>query len=489
MKDDPFNNLKKEYQDAERTAKSAKDWERYQTAFAKALPEFTKGIINADAAFKGGDVFGGTAAIMDICATASNFIGGLSAAGGPPGAVVGAIFSMVSMILNLFKPKTPSLTEQIENLLRTIQAEGQIDDLRSAKSDWQVFSTAVATAKPEQVPYILSLMNPVEGTSFHLIRHASEWLKNPKNYSQDLWTEILATQCQFYIEVMLTCTLLTQRVCSSCPSGESTVGFREDPAHESMRKVIDQFMVVIKACHPVQLEFLTAIRPLARDKGPVWHIQDSNYKTPGDPRRDVPGGKAPISLGEQMDAITVSTVTPGPTENPFEPPLAVFCLSPRYPWPWVEAGIDMHDQKAYDSWFQDYRGRFEWLKDGGESVDRRRAGWGGASVRFEERRNHPFGEKGRRLHGMFGDWPLSSPTGWKQLGDDLFYDIWATPGREAGETFLLTAAGDRISHYVHKDKDSSVTHATYNPLPAGYKVGRVRVVRGFAPSPTKITQC
>src|SRR5258708_35981358 len=72
---DPFVRLKAEYEKAKKSAKSAADWERYQTAFASALPEFTKGVMAADSAFKSGDVFGGAAAIMDICATASNFIG------------------------------------------------------------------------------------------------------------------------------------------------------------------------------------------------------------------------------------------------------------------------------------------------------------------------------------------------------------------------------------------------------------------------------
>lgn len=339
---DPFNVLKEQYKEAERTAKSAKDWERYQTAFAKALPDFTKGIINANAAFKSGDAFGGAAAIMDICATTATFIGGLSAAGGPPGAVVGAIFSMVSMILNLFKPQTPSLTEQIENLLRIIQAEGQLDELRTASADWQVFSTAVSTAKPGNVPYVIGLMNPVTGTPFHLIRHASYWLRNPKNYSQDLWTEILATQCRFYIDVMLTCTLLTQKVCSSCSSGTSEVGFWSDRAYASMVQAIEQFMFVIKSCHPVQMEFLTAIRPLARDKGPVWHIGGNSHHAPGHLYLQNVAGKVKNFDGI-MDAITVSTVKPAATENPFKPRLAAFHTSARNPWPWVECGIDLLD--------------------------------------------------------------------------------------------------------------------------------------------------
>ena len=80
-----FTNLKNEYLRAKKNAKSAADWERYQTAFAAALPEFTKGIIAANAAFKSGDVLDQAAAIMDICATTANFIGALSVAGGPPG--------------------------------------------------------------------------------------------------------------------------------------------------------------------------------------------------------------------------------------------------------------------------------------------------------------------------------------------------------------------------------------------------------------------
>src|SRR5207244_11689849 len=125
-----------------------------------------------------------------------------------------------------------------------------------------------------------------------------------------------------------------------------------DPAHKSMVQAIEQFMVVINACHPVQMQFLTAIRPLARDKGPVWHIGKSGYYF--GPQnlylQNVPG-KVPKDFGGRMGAITVSTVKPVATENPFKPRLAAFHLEPRPgEWPWVEMGIDVLDQASHNYW-------------------------------------------------------------------------------------------------------------------------------------------
>src|SRR5262249_23822500 len=69
----PFDNLKHQYQEAARQAASAEEWARYQTAFAESLPQLTQSIINARDAFRNGDTFGGTAAIMDMCGTMSTF--------------------------------------------------------------------------------------------------------------------------------------------------------------------------------------------------------------------------------------------------------------------------------------------------------------------------------------------------------------------------------------------------------------------------------
>ena len=482
-----FDNLKREYEKAAGAAASAEDWARYQTAFAEALPQLTQSIINANAAFRDGDTFGGTAAIMDICGTMSTFIGNLSVAGGPPGAVVGAIFSVVSMILNLFKQPPESLTEQIENMLRMIQAEELIENLEAARKDLEVFSTAIARAKPNQVETILGYMNPVSGTPFHVIRQAAHWLQNPKNYSQDLWPEMLITQCQFYAEVLLTCTLLTSKV-AAFGSGASAVGFRSDPAYGQMVAAIDCFMVVIKACHPVQMTFLSAMRPLARNKGTVWHIQAlAGYKSPQRLNVNLPGHSN--DLGGEMEAITVAAVkTPVKTpavktpEGGLRRDVAVFHLEPRPGgWPWVEMGIDLLDQEAHNYWGQLTGQSMEHLD------------WNGTIIEFEERRTHPFQEKAQHLYGMFGDSLLAQNSGWKKPGfevgrfDKDFYDIWATPAPEAGKICLSLASGDLIFHHKaitydsQESRFSTLTVVATDPIPFGHRVGRVRVLR--APRP------
>jgi hypothetical protein len=479
---DPFDNLKTEYETAKRNAKSAEDWERYQTAFAKALPEFTSGIISADAAFKSGDAFGGAAAIMDICATTANFIGGLSAAGGPPGAVVGAIFSMVSMILNAFKPQAPPLTAEIENLLRTIQAEGRIDDLKTVRQDWEVFSNAVNDATLKQIPAILRLMNPVEGTCFHLIRYATLWLQNEKNYSQDLWTEILVTQCQFYIDVMLSCTLINQRIMSLCASGAAGVPYRRDPAYADALEAIDVFMLVVNKSHPIQMQFLNDIRPLARNKGLVFHIGAASGTVKSLPGplylQTVPKGAKTNGniegFGGIMDAISVSAVRRAKGDSSLKPRLAAFHTSTRDPWPWVEMGIDVLDQGAHNYWSQ---------VSGEKMTD-----WNRDRMEFDDRRNHPFDKQGRRRYGMSGNWELSKHSDWKPVVErtegNLAYDIWATPGDLEGQIYLYSASGNRIDHTGATVTPSGFDYNygfTWNDMPNGYKVGRVRSPSRLSP--------
>ena len=491
--DAAFNKLKAEYLTAKKNAKNAADWERYQSAFAAALPEFTKGVIAADAAFKSGDKFGGVAAILDICATAANFIGALSAAGGPPGAVIAAIFSVVSMILDAFKPPpdTPSLVDEMKNLLRMFEAEARQNELKSVVDDWKVFSDSLEDATIAQVPGILKRINPMEGLCFHLIRYANHWLEDPNNYSQDKWAEILILHCQVYVGVILTCTLLTQKKFAiSGASGDANVPYRSDPRIAGLVEAIDEFILVVSKCHLRQMEFLDVIRPLARDKGLVWHIgYVGTFGAPpkGAFKKYLPGGfhlqTVPRGVSTNgvlrpfdglMDTVTVSAVRPGPTDDPLEPRLAAFYLEARRPWPLVEAGINLLDDGAHNYWFHV---SWEPMKD-----------WGGDIRKFEDRRNHPFDRQGRHRWGMSGNWELSENSSWKKVGvhndGSRAHDIWAMPGKEAGKIHLCSALGDRIDHTEATVTNSGFDYnygAAWNTMPAGYKVGRVRSI--IDPSP------
>src|SRR5262249_22740538 len=85
----PITTIKDAYLREVKEQKDQATLERYQKALADTLPGLTSGIINAAQKFKGGDPFGGSAAIMDICATLASAIGSIAPAGGPPGALVG----------------------------------------------------------------------------------------------------------------------------------------------------------------------------------------------------------------------------------------------------------------------------------------------------------------------------------------------------------------------------------------------------------------
>ena len=75
---------------------------RVLDALAKGLPEIANGLRDAVNGFRSGDPFAGSAAVMEICAALSSTYWCLSVAGGPPGAIVGALFSIVAMILKRF---------------------------------------------------------------------------------------------------------------------------------------------------------------------------------------------------------------------------------------------------------------------------------------------------------------------------------------------------------------------------------------------------
>jgi hypothetical protein len=65
--------------------KRRKEFEKNTENLAKALPNITKSTLTAITAFQKDDPISGSAAIMDICASLAPLLGGLSAAGGPPG--------------------------------------------------------------------------------------------------------------------------------------------------------------------------------------------------------------------------------------------------------------------------------------------------------------------------------------------------------------------------------------------------------------------
>src|SRR4051794_15799340 len=111
------------------SGKSSKYYKDVGESIAKSLPSLVKGTMSAADAFKKGDYISGSAALMDICASVIPVFASLFDAGGPAGAVVGALFSVIGQILSYFAPKQPSLEDKIQKMLDHMQSESEIQSI------------------------------------------------------------------------------------------------------------------------------------------------------------------------------------------------------------------------------------------------------------------------------------------------------------------------------------------------------------------------
>jgi hypothetical protein len=123
---DSIEKIRNEYQTAIEKGKTSKYYKDVGESIAKCLPSVVKGTLTAIDAFKKGDYISGSAALMDICASIIPVFASVLAAGGPAGALVGALFSVVGQILSYFAPKQPSLEDKIQKMLDHMQSESEI---------------------------------------------------------------------------------------------------------------------------------------------------------------------------------------------------------------------------------------------------------------------------------------------------------------------------------------------------------------------------
>ena len=218
-----IGNLRREYEEGREAAKSGTPEQKsafalYQTALANGLPGITKGTLAAVTAFRQQppDAIAGSAAVMDICSSLVSALSGLSTAGGPPGAVLGALFSMISMLLNFFAPKPPDLLEQIEKLMRDLGAEEKKSEVGAAGDAVKVYAEVCdrfmkppeggGVQDPDLLAEELNKVNLVEGNIVTTIRKVRNWLLEAGNQDLDGWPEILNLHCEVYMHLMLAVT-------------------------------------------------------------------------------------------------------------------------------------------------------------------------------------------------------------------------------------------------------------------------------------------
>jgi hypothetical protein len=432
MKD--YDELMADYEAADATQAERDATKRQLDALAKGLPALAGGLRDAIKGFQSDDPCAGSAGIMDLCATITSTIGAMvGGAAGPPGAVVGALFSVVSMILKMFSPPQESLSVKLENMIRELHGEDEIGKLKTAQKSLRSFITTVGTSRLSWTyDEYLKMLDMIDGNTINAVRGAAEWLENPKNQNVDLWGEALAAQVQAYslIKHGLTCA----------------VASLDDTAPNKVIQLA-KLTTIWTSNDRDQLAFLQRIKGAARRRGATWHVGTR------DRRGDFPDSGTlyardkwdqswkDLAGDHRIAAISAVKVTAADPQKPDPKPfLAVFGLEQQ-----INAGIATR------------------AVPGAAYRNRRNAG----------------------TYGLFGRWPLGASSGWIRIENlEGCHDVYATPGEKEPQVLVYAAKGGQIDVYLHGGAPKpgsglTLTHLaerTYS-MPAGYTADIVRVVQ------------
>lgn len=201
-------------------------------AIAKAAPAVTKSVIAAVAAFRKGDAVTGSAELMDIVASLAPLVSTVLSAAGPEGALVGALFSVVAQIPRCFGPKQESEGAKFEKLLRQLESQTQVRDIKQVHD--QVLVDAVVIMQQSSTLRVLAAHEPrthadytnllaelkacqraLDGTSpFKNAKTFQSWgvveyLRSPENQDVDLWPTVLGLFCKTYADLVSSSMTLT----------------------------------------------------------------------------------------------------------------------------------------------------------------------------------------------------------------------------------------------------------------------------------------
>lgn len=260
--------------------KGSKD-SKQKEAVAKAIPDITKGVLSAVTAFKEGDAIGGTAAILDILA-------GASAALGPEGALVGALFSMISMILSFFEPKQPSLVDQIKEFMINLEGVKEKDQLKSVADIVAVYVGACAglikeppgktdpqhngVRDPGTLTDLVKSLNVLQGPVPMTVWGAQHWLQEPEYEDADAWSVVLNLHCEVYgrLREAITRQYLyaydKDRTTKYIDKGNGDWTTRERDWKKLQHELHAKFLIMVQSDVHTS-DFLTNIVPSARKHG------------------------------------------------------------------------------------------------------------------------------------------------------------------------------------------------------------------------------
>jgi hypothetical protein len=452
--------------DAAKTKKEKDEIYGQVSAVAKGLEAAAGAAIGLSKAVKSGDPFAISAQSLAVAAALVAMVGvATGPIGAAVGAIVGALLSIVSMILGLFQKESESLITQIEKVVRTINAEKELEFLRTAKNHLSAFSdlatkvnernakaAGIAVSQkqdytPEKRKYSF-IKKELSPDIMTLILSPANWLDHNKDV--ELWAEVLSLVCQLYYTYRLSIESWLPLV---APADSSDNGER---ARQMLLDWRDEYNNEL-------LKFINGIKPAVQNRGLVFHAGERGIYV----RDMVMSSKAEwTNLGGDTHAIAAA-YRPGQQVSA-NPLLSILHLGDDQKF--ISSEHSRNKLEEYSKWsYADLR------------VD------GDTYSEISKAIEYPFSKK-TRTFDMNGKWngerllsSKSEASEWKKLDLGETYDIWAIPGISPGEISVYTSTGNTIKDYVAKGE---VKHVRDFERVEGHTVGSVRAVRTKTQAPS-----
>ncbi len=318
--DSALRKIEEEYEAAVKTLadqKATDDQKKYAKdvtdAINKNLPNMTKAALSAASAFKSGDYLNGSAAIMDICASGAQMIGSLSAAAGPFGAVLGAVFTIIGQLLTYFGPKQPSLKEQIVEAIRGLNAETKLQIALADGDAVEEYTETIYRVKKSLPKHLKEPFETMDDLwdfrtdlrddivaidkSFNKVSalykkwETAEWLKDEKTQDLEKWPEILGVFCRTYSDSLIANMALAsmaddQLVKQRLKEASSSNPMYKEHSHDfdEINNLLIKLRTNVRALPKVwndgnklMLRVLDKIRPVAQGRGLFVHLGTDKY--------------------------------------------------------------------------------------------------------------------------------------------------------------------------------------------------------------------
>ncbi len=265
-------------EDLARKARDQKTQKQYADLMnsAKGLPAMVKGIASVVQTAKSGDSISISIATVELGATLAttvgSVVGAIATLGGPAGVLVGALFSAISTILQMFLEPPVPLKDQIEQLMRNLRSEDKLGDVKSAVRSLEVLDAVLAKyrgAKSAGGSGLINVgLNLVEGNTVTAMRNVAHWLTEPANQETKYWIDILRTRLEAFA-TLSRCIATYLTLPPDNRQSDSAATVRSDP--ESVVWLARQ------AVFGQELSFIRGIMPAARNNGWFWHLGDQDW--------------------------------------------------------------------------------------------------------------------------------------------------------------------------------------------------------------------